>query len=282
MRSKKTEICSTCSRVKNVCQTCLLDLVYNLPVAVRDLALPAADRQVTVVPRSDATREYTAASNERKIGSGVIDAVYKQAVAADCIAENARRDEPRYERNRGRVCTFFLKNSCTRGLYCPYRHEGEEKLEIVDADDDDQKATHSLRDRYYGVNDPVAAAIIQRTCKPGVQALTAAGHAPPSDLSIRTIFVAGITGVITEQVIRTYFNVHQQHIVRVSLLHARGFGFIDFDSRKIAEIAMGKCFGKRTVAGVELDFRWGRSSARAPPARESPPAKRARVDGELA
>lgn len=29
MRFKKTEVCQTCAKVKNVCQTCLLDLVYG-------------------------------------------------------------------------------------------------------------------------------------------------------------------------------------------------------------------------------------------------------------
>jgi len=29
MRYKKTEICQTCSRLKNVCQTCLFDLEYG-------------------------------------------------------------------------------------------------------------------------------------------------------------------------------------------------------------------------------------------------------------
>lgn len=30
MRYKKTEICQTCSKLKNVCQTCLLDLEFGL------------------------------------------------------------------------------------------------------------------------------------------------------------------------------------------------------------------------------------------------------------
>ena len=35
MRFKKTEICQTCAKLKNVCQTCLLDLDYGLPIQVR-------------------------------------------------------------------------------------------------------------------------------------------------------------------------------------------------------------------------------------------------------
>ena len=34
MRYKKTEVCQTCAKTKNVCQTCLLDLEYGLPVQV--------------------------------------------------------------------------------------------------------------------------------------------------------------------------------------------------------------------------------------------------------
>jgi hypothetical protein len=29
MRFKKTEVCQTCAKLKNVCQTCLLDLEYG-------------------------------------------------------------------------------------------------------------------------------------------------------------------------------------------------------------------------------------------------------------
>ena len=56
MRFKKTEICQTCSKVKNVCQTCLLDLEFGLPVQVRDTALGLEDN----APRSDVNKEYFA------------------------------------------------------------------------------------------------------------------------------------------------------------------------------------------------------------------------------
>jgi pre-mRNA-splicing factor RBM22/SLT11 len=35
MRFKKTEVCQTCAKVKNACQTCILDLEYGLPIQVR-------------------------------------------------------------------------------------------------------------------------------------------------------------------------------------------------------------------------------------------------------
>lgn len=38
MRFKKTEICQTCARLRNACQTCLLDLEYGLPLQVHHLA----------------------------------------------------------------------------------------------------------------------------------------------------------------------------------------------------------------------------------------------------
>lgn len=54
MRFKKTEVCQTCSRMKNVCQTCLLDLEYGLPIQVRDAALKVQDD----LPRNDINKEY--------------------------------------------------------------------------------------------------------------------------------------------------------------------------------------------------------------------------------
>ncbi|TQD83265.1 hypothetical protein C1H46_031187 [Malus baccata] len=33
-RFKKSEICQMCSKLKNVCQVCLLDLEYGLPVQI--------------------------------------------------------------------------------------------------------------------------------------------------------------------------------------------------------------------------------------------------------
>jgi len=64
-RYKKTEICQTCSKLKNVCQVCLLDFEYGLPVQVRDTALNIDSNDA--IPKSDVNREYFAEEHDRKV-----------------------------------------------------------------------------------------------------------------------------------------------------------------------------------------------------------------------
>jgi len=62
-RFKTTVICQTCAKIKNVCQTCLLDLEYGLPTQVRDTALGLQNE----APTSDINREYYAQNMEGKV-----------------------------------------------------------------------------------------------------------------------------------------------------------------------------------------------------------------------
>ena len=80
MRFKKTEICQTCSKLKNVCQTCLLDLEFGLlifleksstkiffylglPVQVRDEALQITD----VIPKGQVNKEFFTENAEAQV-----------------------------------------------------------------------------------------------------------------------------------------------------------------------------------------------------------------------
>ncbi|EEY15804.1 pre-mRNA-splicing factor slt-11 [Verticillium alfalfae VaMs.102] len=65
-RKKRTNICLTCARLKNCCQTCMLDLSFGLPIVVRDAAL----KMVAPGPSSDINREYFAQNNEQAIEEG--------------------------------------------------------------------------------------------------------------------------------------------------------------------------------------------------------------------
>merc|ERR1711904_171666 len=54
-RYKKTVICQEMANIKNVCQVCMLDLDFNLPVQVRNNVLNIQD---DVLPLSHVGREY--------------------------------------------------------------------------------------------------------------------------------------------------------------------------------------------------------------------------------
>ncbi len=69
------------------------------------------------------------------------------------------------------MCTFFAKGQCTRGAECPYRHEMPTVGEL---------ANQNIKDRYYGINDPVANKMMRRLGDmPKLE--------PPEDKSIMTL-----------------------------------------------------------------------------------------------
>lgn len=104
MRFKKTEVCQTCSRLKNVCQTCLLDLEYGLPIQVRDAALKVKDD----IPRSEVNKEYYVQNIDNEISkldaTTPAGAVGKSAAASDLLMKLARTS-PYYKRNRAHICS---------------------------------------------------------------------------------------------------------------------------------------------------------------------------------
>ena len=118
MRFKKTEICQVCAKLKNVCQTCLLDLHYNLPVQVRDTMLKVENE----FPKSEINRQFFTQNLEAKLApsESLIDYGKADPVAKELLKKMARRD-PYYKRNLPHVCSFYLKGTCKRGDECPYR-----------------------------------------------------------------------------------------------------------------------------------------------------------------
>jgi hypothetical protein len=54
---RKTEVCQSCARVKNLCQTCILDLQLGLPSQLRDAVLSTTE-DAYVEPQSAVNKEY--------------------------------------------------------------------------------------------------------------------------------------------------------------------------------------------------------------------------------
>eukprot|EP01064_Diplonema_japonicum_P014495 TRINITY_DN2215_c0_g2_i1.p1 TRINITY_DN2215_c0_g2~~TRINITY_DN2215_c0_g2_i1.p1 ORF type:complete len:313 (+),score=79.53 TRINITY_DN2215_c0_g2_i1:60-941(+) len=150
-RYKTTVLCQACSKTKNVCQCCIYDLEYGLPVAVRDAYAKGDDVQRHL---SDVQREYFAERNEVALAKGQLTPHQSGETrhATNTELQKLARTSHNYEKNRPNICSFFVKGECRRGKECPYRHEKPEESEMKH---------QNIKDRYYGNNDPVANKIFR-------------------------------------------------------------------------------------------------------------------------
>ncbi|XP_010262753.1 PREDICTED: zinc finger CCCH domain-containing protein 40-like [Nelumbo nucifera] len=244
-RFKKTEVCQTCSKLKNVCQVCLLDLEYGLPVQVRDTAL--AINSNDAIPKSDVNREYFAEEHDRRARAGLdYESSYGKVRPNDTILK-LQRTTPYYKRNRAHVCSFYVRGECTRGAECPYRHEMPITGEL---------SQQNIKDRYYGVNDPVALKLLNKAGE--MPSLV-----PPEDESIKTLYVGGLDGRITEQDLRDHFYAHGE-IESIRMVLQRACAFVTYTTREGAEKAAEELSNKLVIKGVRLKLMWGRPQAPKP------------------
>lgn len=156
------------------------------------------------------------------------------------ILQKISRENPRYERNLPHLCSFFQKGTCDRGDLCPYRHvKGETK-----------HSTQSIRDRFYGVNDPVAKKILQ-------QIENSKFLAPPSDKDIRTLAISAVdfqTEEPLKKVLEEYGDVENFSVVRS---HA----FVTYRTRDQAEKSIKALFERLVVNGKRLKVVWTKKAA---------------------
>ena len=122
-RYKKTVVCREIALAKNVCQVCLLDLDYGIPVQARDAALGRANEMQA---KSDVNIEYQTEQIARRLENGEdvaalagVGGAGGKARANEILSKMARK-KPYYNKNKTAICTFWLRNACTRAD-CPYR-----------------------------------------------------------------------------------------------------------------------------------------------------------------
>ncbi|KAK1968648.1 RNA recognition domain-containing protein [Colletotrichum sublineola] len=246
-RKKRTNICLTCARLKNCCQTCMLDLSFGLPIVVRDAAL----KMVAPGPSSDINREYFAQNNERAIEEGRAG-----------VEEYEKTDEKARELLRRLAASkpYFRKGRSVEGL-------------------DEVQAGSSSSDRLGG-NPAVGAGVggpgpirtrdsraaAAAGARPGrsKQAFPSAVQLPPgpqdwmppADKNIMSLFVTGVEDDLPEHKIREFFKTHGK-IKSLVCSHMSHCAFVNYETREAAEKAAAACQGRAVIAGCPLRVRWG-------------------------
>jgi len=138
-RYKETIIAAEVAIAKNVCQVCLMDMEYNLPVAVRDKLTGAgsADRGVGGVqmPTSDVNKEWYWENQKKSFEEGTLQGYQElnsggakgmgqsfEKLAA-LSRNNSSSNTPYYDRNLPKLCSFWVRQTCGRVVNnsCPYR-----------------------------------------------------------------------------------------------------------------------------------------------------------------
>jgi len=240
MRYKKTEICQTCAKMKNVCQTCVFDLEYGLPVAVRDHALSLKDD----IPTGDFNKEHFHENLGKELALQGDDLRGAHS-APNAFLErlSAGRRGPYYKRNLPHICSFWVKGECRRGEECPYRHEKP-------SDPDDPLSEQNIVDRFYGTKDPVADKLLRRAEQlPSIK--------PPDDKTITTLWIGGVTSELNQDDLQEYFYQFGE-IATINIVEKNSCAFVQYTKRESAETAASKCFGRLDLKGKRLNVRWGR------------------------
>ena len=237
-RYKNTEVCQTCAKIKNVCQTCLLDLQYHLPVQVRDEIL--GDKKV-VVPTQEANRNFWSEQANKSLESLALP--YDDHPNSQVLEQLAKnRAKPYSQRNLPHICSFFAKGECRRGDECPYRHELPPEPSPL--------SEQNIKDRFLGQNDPVANKILGRVYdNPRVK--------PPEDKSISSMYIRDLPTELTESYLVDIFQAYGE-VDSVKILPGGKSAIVEFADRSTCEKVIKELYGKLVIKNQAVQVMWSR------------------------
>ena len=262
-RLKKVEICRTCAQAKNVCQVCIYDLQYGLPVKVRDKILKESGSSggAGAIPQSNANRSWYTAQQERLLEQGQ-NAVGEANQLAHAQLQSLARMEPRYERNLAKLCSFFARGECNRGDNCPFRHE-------MPKDRNDPLSKQNTKDRFYGTNDPVAGKLFARMKRKEDEERKATGDSGDGkeegfERARATLYVRfqgdGPWPSMSEEAIRDQFYSFGE-IVSVRTQIDKGQAFIEFTQPEATELAI-MSMNRQTLLEHPIYVAWAHAPKR--------------------
>jgi pre-mRNA-splicing factor RBM22/SLT11 len=220
----------------------MLDLKYSLPVEVRDnFKIPGeksfSDGKMTL--KSLVGKEF--ALNEAKKNDKLQNNMFENHPGHNVLI-NLTKPDAHYQRNQARICSFFVKGCCNRGLECPFRHSVPLFGQIT---------RQNYHDRYNGINDLVAHKILSRVANMSTVN-------PPNDKNIKTIFIGNVTPRITAQMLNEKLYFYGE-IKTIRMLYKRNCAFVTFCSRSEAENAILSVSSCIVIEGLSLAIRWGKN-----------------------
>lgn len=241
-RTKRTNICLTCARLKNCCQCCMLDLSFGLPITVRDAAL----KMVAPGPQSDINREYYAQEHEKELeeGRGAVEAYEKTDEKARDLLRRLANSEPYYKKQRRLEAAEEAGESSSTQKQIGY---GPGPIRTADS----KRGGSTARTGRGG----------SRATRPfpGTAQLPPQPEdiLPPADPNVTSLFVTGVEDDLPEHAIRTFFTPFGQ-IRSIVCSHRSHCAFINYATREGAEAAAHHCQGKAVIQGCPLRIRWGK------------------------
>lgn len=255
-RYKKTEICQTCAKAKNICQTCFLDLEFGLPTEVRDKFINNIPQ--LEIPKEEVNRNLWANELTKKIDTLALP--YGKE-STDEILDKIAKKEPELASKNIELCPFFPKGLCSRGKSCPLKHEILKREDIKDEKIEEIKKIeenpNENEENFVPVEDPFLQRILANIKE------RQNDNEIDDKNDITTLHISGINDKITEKDIKTTMGKFGK-IRSVKCIYKNNCAFAEFISRESAELAMEGLKNNFFIKNIPLTVEWGKKRKRGP------------------
>eukprot|EP00834_Sanchytrium_tribonematis_P002741 NODE_91_length_21557_cov_0.766660.p7 type:complete len:360 gc:universal NODE_91_length_21557_cov_0.766660:3779-2700(-) len=232
-----TEICPTCSKLKNCCQCCLMDISYVLPVQVIQSVMQIENE----LPTTETNKQYYLEQLRNQLKKG---AYYRQKPTAEqdkLLRDLSRTHKHKLYNRKANVCTFWVRDKCNRGAECPYLHE---KVLL----DDNTDGKRIYRNRYFGIDDPLAARILGKMNEEDI-------ITPPENTKIMTLLLENLPLNINETTLDELFNRYGE-VKSVIINKKKRAAFINFKDRESAEKAATGAYNQLIIEDKPILVQW--------------------------
>eukprot|EP00596_Hydrurales_sp_CCMP1899_P004089 CAMPEP_0119044746 /NCGR_PEP_ID=MMETSP1177-20130426/34176_1 /TAXON_ID=2985 /ORGANISM="Ochromonas sp, Strain CCMP1899" /LENGTH=463 /DNA_ID=CAMNT_0007015343 /DNA_START=181 /DNA_END=1572 /DNA_ORIENTATION=- len=300
-RYKETIISFAVAKERNICQTCLNDMKYGLPVGVRDALLAQPDNQIAL-PMSDVGQRYFYEQQAQHAADGQSEnfSTEMSNMAPSRTLDKFSRAKQVIEaksktafRNLPKMCSFWFNGTCTRVLKktCPFRPccgafafpeiAGTNKeicnQLVADLERDgpavvmktmDQPTKDAIRESLKGNREEAIRKRVSGTDDDlsnkylGNMKTMHLELTPPEDPSCTTLWFGNVEPDISEGDLREVIYPYG-HIQGISMIAKAKCAFVQFASREMAENAARELYRAMMVRGRVISVNWAKPRAQA-------------------